>query len=109
MAEKPAAAQPPATIAGPTTDVHEEGNLERKHEWESSERKSTARAWNSLFIVLHGGWLYAYKDQKHAKQVGLDFACDFATHLFFVHLKAYTNSSSGCILSSLLTLATHIL
>jgi len=48
--------------------VHEEGNLERKHEWESSDRKSTARAWNSLFIVLHGGFLYVYKDQKHAKQ-----------------------------------------
>ena len=70
--QKLAESHPPATLAGAPPEVYEEGNLERKHEWESSARKSSDRSWYSLFVVLRGGMLYSYKDQKQAKQ----FSCN---------------------------------
>ncbi|VEL24642.1 unnamed protein product [Protopolystoma xenopodis] len=46
-----------------------EGTLTRKHEWESTNKKASARSWHELFIILSAGTatLSAYKDQRHAR------------------------------------------
>lgn len=44
-----------------------EGMLSRKHEWESTTKKSNARGWDKLYVVLTTDSLLFYKDQKHAK------------------------------------------
>jgi spectrin beta len=41
-----------------------EGMLGRKHEWESTAKKASDRAWNKLYAVLQGGIVKFYKDQK---------------------------------------------
>ena len=85
--QKLAESHPPAPLAGASPEVYEEGNLERKHEWESSARKSSDRSWYSLFVVLRGGMFYSYKDQKQAKQVSCNAFC---VKLVGVNLWIYT-------------------
>ncbi|KAJ4442213.1 hypothetical protein ANN_12079 [Periplaneta americana] len=44
-----------------------EGNLVRKHEWESTTKKASNRSWDKLYVVLRGSLLMFYKDQKSYK------------------------------------------
>ncbi|RWS10326.1 spectrin beta chain-like protein [Dinothrombium tinctorium] len=44
-----------------------EGNLNRKHVWESVTKKAK-RSWERVYVVLKGSSLLFYKDQKHFKQ-----------------------------------------
>ncbi|KAF4521837.1 hypothetical protein B566_EDAN003711 [Ephemera danica] len=44
-----------------------EGMLVRKHEWENTTKKASNRSWDKLFVVVRGGQIYFYKDQKTAK------------------------------------------
>jgi hypothetical protein len=47
-----------------------EGALNRKHEWESVDRKSSNRSWEKVYVVItQGNKLEFYKDQKHFKNV----------------------------------------
>ncbi|KAI1288342.1 Spectrin beta chain [Halotydeus destructor] len=50
-----------------TDEVALEGMLSRKHEWESATKKASSRSWEKVYLVLRGGQLFAYKDQKHFK------------------------------------------
>merc|ERR1719495_1359009 len=49
-------------------EQHHEGQLVRKHEWESTTKKASNRSWDKIFCVLHGNMFSFYKDQKHYKQ-----------------------------------------
>ncbi|XP_064621468.1 spectrin beta chain-like isoform X3 [Lineus longissimus] len=51
----------------PGEEVHHEGVLSRKHEWESTTKKASSRSWDKVYAVLHGKEMSFYKDQKHAK------------------------------------------
>ncbi|KPM08896.1 beta chain spectrin-like protein [Sarcoptes scabiei] len=44
-----------------------EGVLNRKHEWESTTKRSSNRSWDKIYVVLKKDKLMFYKDQKHVK------------------------------------------
>jgi spectrin beta len=44
-----------------------EGNLTRKHEWESTTKKASNRSWDKVYGVSQDGHLSFYKDQKSFK------------------------------------------
>jgi spectrin beta len=44
-----------------------EGTVNRKHEWESTTKKSSNRSWDKIYLVLRNGELAVYKDQKTAR------------------------------------------
>lgn len=46
-----------------------EGQVQRKHEWESSVTKASHRTWDKLYAVLSDQAIKFYKDQKHAQSV----------------------------------------
>ncbi|KAJ6218483.1 hypothetical protein RDWZM_009640 [Blomia tropicalis] len=48
-------------------DIILEGSLNRKHEWETTTKRSTNRSWDKVYVVLKKGLLLVYKDQKHSK------------------------------------------
>jgi len=62
----PAGASPGGAAAAAPDSVIE-GALNRKHEWESSVKKSSNRSWEKMYVVLNNRSLAFYKDQKHAK------------------------------------------
>ncbi|XP_074603103.1 spectrin beta chain-like [Brevipalpus obovatus] len=46
-----------------------QGNLNRKHVWESTTKKASNRSWEKgLYTVVRGNLLCIYKDPKHFKQ-----------------------------------------
>ncbi|XP_039294197.1 spectrin beta chain isoform X2 [Nilaparvata lugens] len=44
-----------------------EGTLVRKHEWEATTKKASNRSWDRVWVVIKGGEVASYKDQKSAK------------------------------------------
>ncbi|XP_075591852.1 spectrin beta chain isoform X2 [Dermatophagoides farinae] len=48
-------------------DIIMEGFVNRKHEWESTTKRSSNRSWDKVFVVLKKSQLLFYKDQKHSK------------------------------------------
>jgi spectrin beta len=63
---KRSAHEAPGTSGEPSSTAME-GNLNRKHEWESTTKKASNRKWEKLFAMLSGTSLLFYKDQKHAR------------------------------------------
>ncbi|XP_017777112.1 PREDICTED: spectrin beta chain isoform X3 [Nicrophorus vespilloides] len=48
-------------------EITAEGNLVRKHQWESTTVKATNRSWDKVYSVLKGTNMHFYKDSKTAK------------------------------------------
>ncbi|XP_044730255.1 spectrin beta chain isoform X2 [Chrysoperla carnea] len=58
----------PEERPSPTADDEDfEGNLVRKHEWESTTKKASNRSWDKVYSCLKGSMLGFYKDSKTAK------------------------------------------
>ena len=53
--------------AVPQGEETHEGLLIRKHQWESTTKKSSSRSWDKVYAVLAHRSLAFFKDQKHAK------------------------------------------
>ncbi|KAI6170719.1 Spectrin beta chain [Aphelenchoides bicaudatus] len=45
-----------------------EGTLIRKHTFEASDKRAPNRAWDKLYVLLHGSELYFFKDLKHRQE-----------------------------------------
>jgi len=60
-------AQVPLERPGPAEEEMLEGNLVRKHEWESTTKKASNRSWDKVYVALRGAAILFYKDQKNCK------------------------------------------
>ena len=55
-------------------EVKMEGNLSRKHEWESVNKRSSNRSWDKVYCVINSANKFEFfKDQKHFKNVSSIF------------------------------------
>jgi len=63
----PGKSEPKPKAGRSEEDIHHEGMLIRKHDWESTTKRVSSRHWDKVYTVLHGTELSFYKDQKHAK------------------------------------------
>ncbi|UYV71261.1 SPTBN1 [Cordylochernes scorpioides] len=70
VSERESAPETSAERVSPTADeeIHLEGTLIRKVDWESNTKRSSNRSWDKIYVVLHGRQMTFYKDQKHYKQ-----------------------------------------
>ena len=71
-------------LAGADEDVHAEGMLNRKHEWETHSKRASNRSWDKVYIVLEGGNVSSFKDQKHAKSVSVRFCHKISSEMCFI-------------------------
>ncbi|XP_055390536.1 spectrin beta chain isoform X2 [Condylostylus longicornis] len=53
----------------PGSEEGVEGTLTRKHEWESTTKRSSNRSWDKVYVVARAGRITFFKDQKASKAV----------------------------------------
>jgi hypothetical protein len=65
-----------------------EGVLNRKHEWESVNKKASNRSWDKIYVVVNSSNRFEfYKDQKHFKNVSYMklYICSRTNAIIFRH------------------------